>query len=432
MPFSRSFITALSVGGLALITLLAGCSHGGSGGGSANVRVINAVLDVSSLNVTVGDNAIVTALPFEGLTTYKSVNSGTQEVKVAVPGSATNLIDTNYNLSSGTNYTYVIYGPSTAAVAVALSDVVSPTPNTGQFALRVSDLAVGTSALDVYLTATGAPLDTATPAIGNVTIGASSLFVPLNTGTYQIRITAHNSKDVIYDGGTVAFTDRASYSLIAYTKGSSTLVNAALLNIDDAGSGAVRNTSLAQFKAVHAAPNTAAINVRVDGNVALANIPYLAASGYQSVTAAPHTVTIETVTSPGAPIATANPPFAPATDASVVLTGFPGAQTAFVLADENLPGTVGYARVRFVNASPDVGPVDVLVNFSKRVSSLAGNTASTYIELIEDNYVVTFDLANSTTVVLTLPAVVVTAGRTYTLYLVGGASQLGSIQTRDD
>jgi uncharacterized protein DUF4397 len=432
MSFSRSFITALSIAALALTALVAGCGSKSNSAGSGNVRVLNAVLDVSALNVTVGNNTLVTGLAFEGLTTYKSVDGGTQEIKVSVPGSATNLIDISYPLSSGQNYTYVIYGPSTAATAVLLSDSVSPAPNTGQFDLRVTDAAAGSVAVDVYLTAPGAPLDNATPAVGNVAFGTSSVFAQLNIGTFAIRITSHNSKDVIYDSGAVTFADKASYNLIVYTKGSSTLVNAALLNIDDAGSGAVKNTSLAQFKAVHAAPGTAAINVRVDGTVALANIPYLAASGYQGVTAGAHTVTIETVTAPGATIASANPPFAPATDASVVLTGFPGAQTAFVLADTNLPGTVGYARVRFVNASPDVGPVDVLVNFGKRVSNLASGTASNYIELAEDTYVVNFDVANSTTVVLSLPAVAVTAARTYTIYLVGGASQLGSIQTRDD
>ena len=72
------------------------------------------------------------------------------------------------------------------------------------------------------------------------------------------------------------------------------------------------------------------------------------------------------------------------------------------------------------------------LNFSKRVSSLGSNVASSYIELTEDTYAINFDLAGTTTVVLTLPAVAVTAAHTYTLYLVGTSGTLAGVLTRDD
>ena len=144
------------------------------------------------------------------------------------------------------------------------------------------------------------------------------------------------------------------------------------------------------------------------------------------------TLTIETVTSPGAVIASATPAFAAATDTSAVVTGTPGAQTALVLNDNNLPGTAGSARVRFVNVAPNLGTVDVLVNFATKVSALGTNAASSYVELVEDTYTINFDLAGTTTLVLSVPSVAVTAGRTYTLYLVGTAGQLAGVLTRDD
>ena len=66
------------------------------------------------------------------------------------------------------------------------------------------------------------------------------------------------------------------------------------------------------------------------------------------------------------------------------------------LTDTNLPGTFGRARVRFVNAGSDVGPVDVLVNFAKVFSNVANGAASTYIEELEDSYTITFDHAGTT------------------------------------
>ena len=92
-------------------------------------------------------------------------------------------------------------------------------------------------------------------------------------------------------------------------------------------------------------------------------------------------VTFETVAAPGALIASAQPTLAAATDTSIVVTGLPGAQTAVVLSDFNLPGTAGTARVRFVNVAPNVGPIDVRVNFAAKVTSLQQNAGSAYVEL---------------------------------------------------
>ena len=114
------------------------------------------------------------------------------------------------------------------------------------------------------------------------------------------------------------------------------------------------------------------------------------------------------------------------------ITGSPGAQTALVLNDNNLPGTTGSARVRFVNVATNVGAVDVLVNFAKRVSNLGTNVASSYVELPEDTYAINFDLTGTTTVVLSMPSVAVTASHTYTLYLVGSTGTLAGVLTRDD
>src|SRR5204863_69040 len=153
----------------------------------------------------------------------------------------------------------------------------------------------------VYITTPGASLDAASPNISNVTYPNSFSFTQLSFGSLQLRLTLHNSKQVIYDAGTVPFANGVSYTLVVYTKGSSTLVNSALL-----------------------------------------------------------------------------------------------------------------------------------VNFAKRVSNLGTNAASSYVELPEDTYAINFDLTGTTTVVLSMPSVSVTASHTYTLYLVGSTGTLAGVLTRDD
>ena len=123
-----------------------------------------------------------------------------------------------------------------------------------------------------------------------------------------------------------------------------------MIKADAVGTSSIVDSLLAQLKLVNAAPDTAAINALVDGVLTFANVPYQAASAYQGVPSGMHTVTVEAAATPGAVIASAQPTFAAATDTSIFVSGIPGAQTAVVLTDTNLPGTAGRARLRFVNA----------------------------------------------------------------------------------
>ena len=374
---------------LAFLTVVALCvascgSGGGGGGGSTLFRVFNAVVDGGPVTVTVGTQTAAAALAFEGLTPYRTVNAGSQEIKVVPAGGGSPIIDTTTVLTGGQSLSYILFGTASTPVALLVQDGLAATA-TGQFGVRITNAAIGSTPFDAYVTAPGASLDGLSPNLSNVVAGTTSTFVILSAGQYQVRFTLHNSKQLIYDGGTLTFASNVSYAFVAYSKASGTLVNAALLVMDTNGSGALANSTISEFKVVHAAPLTSAINARVNGNVAFANVPYQGITSYGTQGVGTQTVTIEAAATPGAVIASAQPPFSPATDTSIVVTGLPGAQTALVFADNNLPGTIGSARMRVANVAPGLGAVDVLINFSKRVSGLATNTASTYVELVEDN-----------------------------------------------
>ena len=413
---------------------IASCGSGGGGGGTTQMRVFNAIVGGSPVTVTVGTSTAATALPFEGLTTYKPVNNGSQELKVVAAGSSSPIVDATVSLAGNAQYSYVLYGTAATPLTLLVQDIQAAGLATGQFGVRISNAAVGNASLDAYLTAAGVSLDGVTPNISNVTQGTTSLYVLVSTGTYQVRFTLHNSKQVIYDAGTLTFGNGISYAFVAYSNASGTLVNAALLLMDTAGNGSIVNSSLSEFKLVQAAPLTGSVNARVNGTVAFSNVPYQGITSYGLEGVGTQTVTIVAAATPGAVIASAQAPFAPATDSSIVVTGLPGAQTALVFADNNIPGSIGNARMRVINVAPGLGAVDVLINFATKVSGLATNAASGYFELPADTYTINFDLAGTTTVVLSLPAVDLTAGagRTYTLYLMGPQAALAGILTRDN
>lgn len=397
----------------------------------AHLRFVNALVDGGSLTVNLNDSgAIVAGLPFEGVTGYIDITSGNQEIQIVANGAST-IYDASFLYVDDARYTFVVYGTSASPAVQLVPDTITNTPGDGVFVLRAYNAAYANGGVDVYVTTPGVPLDNQAPNFSGVGYGAATLFSTINAGSYQVRFTVPNSKQVIYDAGTLTFAEKGAYELVAYTKGSATLVNAMNLTIDDTGAGAVVDNRLAQFKLVHAGPGTGPINGYVDGAIALANIPYQNASSYEALSSGAHTVTIETVATPGAVIASAQPTFGAATDTSVVLTGTPGATSAVVLSDMNLPGTAGSARVRFVNVAANTGPVDVYVNFAPRATNVAANASSGYIEFPENTYTVTFNVAGTTTLLLNLPAVAITAGRTYTLYLVGTPGNLAGALLRD-
>ncbi len=414
--------------------LLSGCNLKSGGfviSKPAHLRFVNALVDGGDITVNLNDSgAIVAGLPFQGATGYVDVNAGNQQIQIVANGSST-IYDAVTLYIDDSSYTFLVYGTSASPTVQLVPDTITNTPGSGVFALRAINGAFASGGVDVYVTEPGVPLDNQAPNFSGLRYGSSTFFSTINAGTYQVRFTLPNSKQVIYDAGTVTFAEQQTYQIFAYTKGSATLVNAMLLTLDDAGTSVVYDSLLAQFKLVHAGPGTGPINGFVDGTIALANIPYQSASSYETLAAGGHAVTIEAVATPGAVIASAQPSFAPATDTSVVLTGTPGATSALVLADMNLPGTAGSARIRFVNVAANVGPVDVYVNFAQRAPNVQPNTSSGYIEFPENTYDITFNVAGTTTLLLNLPAVSVTAGRTYSLYFVGTPGSLAGALLRD-
>ena len=433
MRMYRLLFAALCVVSL----LLTGCSKSGSGNsGDAQLRILNAFSEAAALNVTVASTAIATGLPFQGLTQYTSISSGTPMFTVSVAGASTTLINTTYNVGSGGKYTYVVFGPLTGAGAILGNDAFND-PGNGFFSVRVVNAATGSSAVDIYLTAPGADISSSAPSLVNISYGVTSAFAPIATSaSFEIRVTPTGTKEVIFDATPKTFAEHSATDLVVFGKGSGKLVNVALLTHDNAGTGAIVDNLLAQYKVVNASLVPSALNVFVDGTLQLSNIPYTGVSNYQKTTAGTHSFSVEATSTPGASLLALSQLLVPATDTSIALAGTAGALTALVLNDDNLPPPSGTAGVRIVNTSAGGAAFDVFVNFSKQVSGLAVNSASPYLNFnaaanTGTAYEFDFNVAGTTTAVLKLVDVVLTAGHKYTIYVAGPSAALQGIVTQD-
>lgn len=412
-----------------------GVSNGSTHG---TLRLVNLVPNAAGpLNVVFDTKPFVAGLAFEGMTTYQQIDSGLREVQISVAGSSTNVIDVTPTFVADNAYTFVAFGAVGAATSIVVNDTLTVDPGAGMFALRVINGASNNGAVDIYVTPPGEDLNSVSPSIPGVAYGTTSPFVNLPAGNREVRVTAANTKQVIYDAPAQAFGERAQVEAAVYSRGSSTLVNVAFLNIDDTGTGSIGNSQLARFKAVNGSSVGSPLNVFVDQDLALSNIPFAAASSYQTIAAGVRTLTVEAMATPGAALLTLTPTFPSATDTAIAITGPAGALTATLYNEPNFPPAPGRARVRFVNSTVDVAALDVFVNFSRQVSGLAMNTASAGIELAADatagtTYEFDFNVSGSSQAGLQLPAVTLLGGQLYTIYVVGPGVALAGVVVQDN
>ena len=418
-----------------LVLTLAACSHSGSGG-STSMRIVNVIPDAPAITVTVGGNTAVSNLAFQQLTNYIGVSSGSQEIKVTANGGQSNAIDQTLQLPNS-QVTYIVYNPVASAAALLVVDGGLTNPTSGTFAFRVINVAGGIGPVDVYLTPPGTDLNATSPTVASAAFSIITGLQNPNPGSLELRVTPAGTKQVIYDTGAQNFTAGNFYEAVIFTVGSGQLVNVAMLNIDSTGSGQVNQNLLANFKVLNASQVPSPLNVLVDGTLTLSNLPFGSVSSYVTIPAGNHTFGIQATATPGANLLDVATALSPSTDTSIALNGASGALTATILADNNLPPPVGRAKIRFVNSSPNQGPLDVYINFSKQVSGMSTNTASTYIEETADASLGTpfefdFNVAGTTTPVLKLPNTTLIAGHTYSLYVIGVAPALQGLLVKDD
>lgn len=424
MSLSR-FLLAV---GCVIALSLNGC--GKSSNDNANVRTLNLISGVTGVNVAAGDVTILTNGSFESLSGFNGVGSGNQEFKVTVAGNAGNLIDTIYTLSSAVDYSYITTGAPGAATAVLISDSFGSPGN--NVAFRALNLSLIFPLIDVYLTPPGADLATATPIVTAASYGLVTAFVNTTPGSLELRITSNGTKDVIYDAP-LTLPAGTGQTVVAYGRGSSKLVNVALLASNT--TGAIVDNQLAQFKVANGTAVPAPLDVLVDGVPAVSNLAFAAVAPYQTLAAGVRQITVESSATPGATLLSISPNFVPATDTSIALSGAAGSLAALVLADSNPIVAAGRAQLRIVDLSPDFAAIDVYANFGKIVSGLAANSASGYLpvdaSLAGTSYQIDFNNAGTTNVVLSVPGLALASNHVYTMYLLGSGPTLSGVLAQD-
>ncbi|HJW17955.1 MAG TPA: DUF4397 domain-containing protein [Flavisolibacter sp.] len=183
--------------------------------------------------------------------------------------------------------------------------------------------------------------------------------------------------------------------------------------------------AMARVMVVHASPNAPAVDVRVNNAVALSNVAYPANSNYSSVGAGSTNIKVS-------PTGTTNYVIDATVDLksnsnySVFAIDSVSKIKAAVVMDDLTAPAAGKAHVRFFHFSPNAPAVDIAVTggpvvFSNRMfnDQATNNALQHFTPLDAGTYNLEVRLAGTNTVVLSLPNVMLTAGKIYTVFAKG-------------
>lgn len=172
------------------------------------VRVLHAVPLAPAVTLFRNDVAVAgaTDLDYKDATNYFDVSTATQKWDVRTTGSpALTVGSATFDARRGNKYTLVAVPDAGSITEVVLiDDPYNKSVASDNARVRVFNAAFNAASLDVYLTAPGADLATATPtfaAVGYKTAlpvsGSDS--VQLEGGSYQLRMTTAGTKSIVFN-----------------------------------------------------------------------------------------------------------------------------------------------------------------------------------------------------------------------------------------
>jgi hypothetical protein len=182
--------------------------------GQSRVRVVHASPDAPAVDVLVDGAKALSDVSYLTASDYVELADGAHNVKVNAAGTSTTVINSDVNLTDGTDYTVIASGLLQNIEPIVLQDDNS-TPPAGSVRVRAIHGAPSAPAVDVYVTAPGADLTPASPALSNVAFGDVSDYLEVPAGTYQVRIVSAGTKTVVIDSGALTLTSGQVRTAIA-------------------------------------------------------------------------------------------------------------------------------------------------------------------------------------------------------------------------
>lgn len=394
--------------------------------GDACINVVHASPDAPNVDIYLDGQLALSNLAFGWYGGWVAVPAGDHQVQVTATGTApdTAVIDATVTVESGMAYhiaatgflaeiTPQIYPANLSAIAE------------GNARVRVVHASPDAPAVDVAVTGG----DVLVP---NLEFPNASDYLEVPAGAYDLEVRVAGTTDVALPLPGVTLDANTVYEVFAIGTAADGALAALVIPspiVSGTTSAAATCTAAlgigadgdACVNVVHASPDAPAVDVYVDGQLALSNLAFGAFSGWVPVPAGDHQVQVT---------ATGAAPDTAVIDATLTLESGVGYHVAATGLLANIAPVVleadlseldhETARVRVIHASPDAPAVDIAVTGGDvLVPGLAFPNASEYLEVPAGAYDLEVRVAGTTDVALPLPGVQLDGGMVYEVFAIG-------------
>lgn len=195
---------------LVAVSSLAASACGDSEGPAsiARVRFLHAAQGLAAVDFRSGGTTRSAAQAFStAWSAEATLPTGASAFTARLTGGATDLASTNTTLANGARYSVVLAKRPTSDTLVVYTDTAA-TPAVDKALVRVLNVAPAAGAVDVYVTAVGADLATATPQATAVAFLARSAYIEVASGAQRVRVTNAGTKTVVLDLNPITLPSR--------------------------------------------------------------------------------------------------------------------------------------------------------------------------------------------------------------------------------
>jgi hypothetical protein len=412
-----------------LALLLVSCGDIKENFGTARLRLVHLSPEAGRLSAAIDEKVVASTIDFEVGVPAVNIDGGTRRLVLTSTTTSATLTDSTFGVVRDASYIALTMGYANSYVTLILSETTL-TPGSGNFKLRVANAAFGANNIDVYIERAGTDITNATPRISNLVARAAVDFSQYSAGDYEITVTATGTKTVWFSTGRRTFSEGQVFTLVPYTAGSATLLNAALVNADPSQAVEFIGNSRSRSRFVHAGVGAPNLNLTVAAGQTVTNAAYGSSSDYGDAALGSRTVRLAETANPGTILAEGTLSYASARDFSIAAI-YPNNRPMLLgLQDSTLLPSFGRSRVRFVNATTDLASVDVFISGTKVVADLKQATGSSYQDLTPEAVTLGVNSVNATTGA-TLPAITLVTDTVYTIYITGPAANLSAILVKE-
>lgn len=175
-----------------------------------------------------------------------------------------------------------------------------------------------------------------------------------------------------------------------------------------------------RVRVLHASPDAPAVDVLVNGNVAIEDLSFGNVTEYIALPEGSYSVKVRPANSAGPDVISTQLNLQNGRDYTVAAVNKLASIKANIYEDKNLLQNDNRAKVRVIHLSPGAPAVDVALKSGKvLIGGLTYENASKYLRLKPGKYDLEVRIAGTQSVVLDVPGFEVTAGNVYQVYAVG-------------